>query len=114
MLAKRGAERTSRRAYLEREILLQLAELLDLGFDLGLAPVLDQFLRSKRSLRALALAFALSLDSVSEGSGSGGSVPASPAFSSTRRASMLSRARCAWWMASASRPAVRSSAMLSL
>ena len=47
-----------------------------------------------------------------EGSGSGASVPARP--SSSRRASMLSSACCAWWIASASLPAVSYSAMLSL
>ena len=41
--------------YLEREVLLQLAELFNLSLDLCLAPFLDQLLLSKRNLLALAL-----------------------------------------------------------
>ena len=47
--------------YLEGEILLKLAELFDLGFDLRLGPVLDQLLRRERDLLALAFVFILHL-----------------------------------------------------
>ena len=45
--------------YLECEILLQLAELFNFGFELCLAPVLDQLLRSKCRLLGLALVLTL-------------------------------------------------------
>ena len=45
--------------YLEREILLQLAELFNLSLDLSFAPILDELLPSKQNLRALTFTFTL-------------------------------------------------------
>ena len=55
----KGHAKASSCAYLECEILLQLAELFNLGFDLRPTPVLDELFRSKHDLLGLALSFTL-------------------------------------------------------
>ena len=47
------------RACLEREVLLELTELLNLRLDLCLAPILNQLIWSEHALLALALPFCI-------------------------------------------------------